>query len=784
MLTFDLETCGLHGIAVFLQYAIDDDPIQLYDLWKEPVGQTLELLEMIAEQDVCGFNLAFDWFHMQKLYTTFTLFAHKYGNDVLPEDYIDEIADFEERARFVDTFIKPKSAMDLMLHSRKGPYQSLMARSDIKIKRVPAVLAPALALELCKRVEIDGIYFSKRKDKYAPVWQVYDTDRPDFKDVVLKFNASGALKVLAEHALGYDRKNILKFTDIEVPRQYWPAEYGWAPFAKAVSSKEKHWRAPKKKTGEKKPRYAWPKVIREHINHWAFYAPARKYGQDDVVYTRGLYEHFGRPEFGDDDSELACMVGCVRWRGFNVDIDKLSALRTEALKKELEIPTAPRAVKAYLHEAMDETERLEVTSTAKLILEGISEWKCDCEEEQAEVTGHLAALNLQFDSEITEGPCDRCGGKGKHPAAVRAAQVLGKRKAQKEVEVYDKILQAQRFHASFRVIGTLSSRMSGADGLNPQAINRQFRVRDCFTLADAGFNLCGGDFDAFEVVLADAAYDDPALREVLESGKKIHALFAMEIFPGNTYEDIMATKETERDLYSIGKSGIFAMIYGGDWGTLVRKQGIAEDIARQAYERFVRKYPGVEKARQKIFDMFCSMRQPGGIGTKVIWNEPADYIESLMGFRRYFTLENKICKALFELANSSPPAWKKMKLTVERSEGRQQTVVGAISSALYGAAFGIQSSNMRAAANHVIQSSGATITKAVQRAIWDVQPSGVHSCRVVPMNVHDEIGCPTKPEYVDEVEAVVYRTVESFRPRVPLIQMEWAKGASSWAQMK
>ena len=79
-----------------------------------------------------------------------------------------------------------------MLHSRKGPYQSLMAREDIRIKRVPSALAYALASELEGRVQLDNIYFARSADPNAPKWQVFDRkDRygdidTDFKDVVLQ----------------------------------------------------------------------------------------------------------------------------------------------------------------------------------------------------------------------------------------------------------------------------------------------------------------------------------------------------------------------------------------------------------------------------------------------------------------------------------------------------------------------------------------------------------------------------------------------------------------------
>jgi DNA polymerase I-like protein with 3'-5' exonuclease and polymerase domains len=91
---------------------------------------------------------------------------------------------------------------------------------------------------------------------------------------------------------------------------------------------------------------------------------------------------------------------------------------------------------------------------------------------------------------------------------------------------------------------------------------------------------------------------------------------------------------------------------------------------------------------------------------------------------------------------------------------------------------------MRAAANHVIQSTGAQITKRVQRRVWDIQPGGINHWRVQPMNVHDEILSPTHPDFVKDVETVVNETVESFRERVPLIKMVWKSNLSSWADKK
>jgi DNA polymerase I-like protein with 3'-5' exonuclease and polymerase domains len=325
--------------------------------------------------------------------------------------------------------------------------------------------------------------------------------------------------------------------------------------------------------------------------------------------------------------------------------------------------------------------------------------------------------------------------------------------------------------------------MAGADGLNPQGIKKTKEVRSCFPLAFEGYRLCGGDFKAFEVVLAEATYNDPKLREDLLSGLKIHALFGEELYPDETYESILASEGTEDDKYSKSKSGVFSQIYGGDENTLKVKLGIDLETGRTARENFERRYPGIGAKRKRIFDMFCSMRQPGGIGSRVVWTDPKEFVESLFGFRRYFTLENAICKALFDLAEQPPISWKVIKIKVIRRD-RQQTCEGATRSALFGAAFAIQSANMRAAANHEIQSSGAQITKYVQRKIWDLQPSGVNNWIVQPMNIHDEILTPTLPEYVDKVEQVVKESVEFFKPKVPLIGIDWFTNMKSWAEKK
>lgn len=765
---YDSETCGLHGAMVLLQYAYGDGPIQLHNVWKEPIGSTIQIIEdfMSHPGGVCGFNLAFDHFHLQKIYNLFSLGIELIGSDeIIPEQYTDFFGKIEKDSRD-GKCIKPVKALDLMLHARKGEYQSLMARKPIVIRRIPTSLAYPLALELAQRIVLPDIYFAKLKDK-SRRWIVRDIKNrdgsinPDFKDLVLDFRSSSSLKSLCGHIFGEDRfgRDRAVFKEIAIDRKYNPEEVGYAPFAQAIE-RTCQW----KKT--------WPAVIRHHIFHWARNDAARQYAEDDVTDTRNLHRHFGSPDPGDDDSTLACMVGSVRWRGYPIDLKRLAALRDETKERMSKAPTEPKRARQWLMEVLEPMEAaiLEVdSSTKKQVLKEVMEFNTTCPTCEGE--------NSQ--------ECETCKGTGEvpHPARSRAAAILDARQAKYERNFYNKLLQAGRLHASFEIIGAKSSRMSGRGGdLNSQGIKKAKNVRRCFRMHRKHEVLWGGDFKSFEVTLAEANYNDPVLRQELLSGKKIHALFGTLCFPQLTYDQIVASDGAiapDIDYYTLAKSGLFALIYGGNEITLMSRLNVTEDAAKAALERFKAKYHGVKAAQDRIENMFCSMRQPNGIGSAVEWHEPADSISSMLGFQRFFTLENTICKALFELGNKPPAALKNTKIKVVRRD-RVQTAGGALQSAIYAAAFQIQAANMRAAGNHVIQSSGAQITKAVQRLIWEYQPSGIHDWVVQPMNIHDEILAAMSPEVAEAVAKTVKDAVESYRPIVPLIGIGW-KPMKSWA---
>jgi DNA polymerase I-like protein with 3'-5' exonuclease and polymerase domains len=780
MIFFDTETCGLHGPIVTVQWADGiDGKISVYDVWRAPIRETLQLFEYFTHEGVCGFNLAFDWFHTCQMYTTMLL-----CQDHSSEPNIIDYAYSEPRAR-LGPCLKPSKCLDLMLHARKGPYQSTMNRGDVKIRRVPTALAQALATELDKRIPLKDIYFARKANKTIR-WQVVDLEDefgeviPEFKDLVLRFAPSSALKALAVDALGLSAVDTM--ADIGVPEVFHPIELGYAPFALAgyyvKSSKGLRLRVRPSMDDWKG---TWPDKIEFHINHWRYDERARKYAFNDVVYTRDLFKFFGEPPVNDDDSILACMVGAVRWRGFALDLEGVKAKREKYLQdvanaRERFNFGSPEVCKRYLLEAMGDTEKAalmvnDAYSTKRTVLETVARWT------EAVVCPDCRGTGC--------GKCDGglIAGSAKHPAALRAQEILDARRAGKKVDLMDKLLLAGRFHASFVVIGALSSRMAGSDGLNPQGIHHEDEIRELFLKPEPEHDLlmAGGDFDAFEISIVDADYQDPTLREELIGGKKIHALFG-SLFFGTTYEAILGSKGLpgDQDKYARSKNGVFAIIYFGNEHTLMTRVGLSAEQAATGMSRLLSKYEVFAAKRMKYADMFCSMRQPKGIGTVVEWNDPHEYVETMLGFRRYFTLENRICKELFKLAEKPPAAWASLPIKVQRRE-RLQTACGALRSALFGAAFGLQGENMRAAGNHRIQGTGAQITKRLQCQLWTIQPDGVHDWRIAPFNVHDEVNAATHTEEARRAQRIVEDFVTEMKGVIPFIKMDWKTGLQSWA---
>ena len=781
MITLDTETCGFHGPIVLLQWAEDQGDVNILDVWRVPAKQVLETIEMIANEVVVGFNLAFDWFHLCQMYTTLQVYLDRWPTMADHMIQPDMYAECEPLGRDLGC-LKPKGACDVMLSARNTKHQSLMDRKSIYIRNIPDDLVEVVREELNTRLPFKPIYF-ERAQRRESVWQVQEAKREGFKNLYVRFAPSTRLKALAKDALDLDDPPLL--SSFTLPRA--PLELGFAPYALALQRVEK-WKGKGKKwfkTGQW--RGAWPSVIEDHIQYWGFFEPVRKYARDDVIYTRILAEEFG---LFDVDASLACMVGAVRWRGFKVDLDQIKELRERATKIKGSIPTYSGAVMRWLEQAMDETEALGLPeSTDKKALLEIMEWDKGYEALEEINKSNIDVFERQKRLESIEWESE---------VSRRAMQVYEARHAEKEIELYTKLEIAGRFHASFKVLGALSSRMAGGDGLNAHGIKKAKYVRKAFPLAFEDFQLSGGDFAAFEVSIADAVYQDPKLHEILtgktectfcegvgckkcnETGEeeiKVHAVFGTHFFPGKTYQDIRRSDGQVPDYYTVCKSGFFAWLFAGTEYTFEQNLGIPREQARKGIKSFEASYPEVLRKRTEAMTKYAPISQPEGIGTKPQWSEHETGVKTLLGFERRFDLELQVIKVLFELVEDPPEKWD-IEGSVYRRD-RKQTKLGALRSALLGAAFAIQGKMARVGINHPIQGTGAQITKIIQNRLWALQPSGYHPWVVIPMNSHDEIMVPnTCPKQVSEV---VQETVKEYRSIVPLLKMDWQEVMSTWA---
>lgn len=791
----DTETCGLHGVPVLLQLAVDDGPVNVMHLWREPIARSLATIERIVEGRVVAHNLRFDWWHLSKWHNMCRwLMDNNFADpDTRPVELnVNLMAEAEWQSQF-GMCLKPAAAVDTQLLASKGECQSsLMAAKAIYVRRVPIGMADALRDQLNMATDLPWILFAGMKDKKQRWVVTENTDQrtgevdPYWRDIKISFKPSKTLKDLAVFLCGHEPPK--KFEDVAFTEL--PADEGFAPFAKLLSEPGREWLYPVRKKQPNgdysmKMMPTWPALIHQHVEHWATNLDAQAYAEDDIHMLRKLYAHFGSPE-SDDDGMVACQVASVRLRGFDINVEGLEKQRNESVRvvetAQLNV-NSPKQVAGYVAEALDAMEQLILTNG------------CD----QKVIDSIKIEFNLEKEEDCICEPehrpnCKRCNGKGTvgpgpMPVVERVEHIESVRKHTKRVELFDKLLLARRAYPDFNVIGTKSGRLSGASGLNFHGVDHSDAVRALFLLCGPAvgawecepgtiLTLSAGDYESQELAIAATAMRDEDLMADMASGQKLHGIFAAQAFE-TTYEDIMANKNDGR--YAKGKGGVFAILYGGTFQTVAKNMGIEVEVAEGAYNRMIGKYPQMGNTRKKITERFSSMHQDAE-GRIEYRDPPEKFIESVFGFRRYFETEYEIQRMILSVIRNMPKQWKEIEVKVERKEGKVQSMSGALCSALYGAAFSIQNKVIRASNNHVIQSTGRHLTVGMQSALWTLQPTGIHPFRLTLMSIHDELAVVCPPDVVPQVNAVVKAKIEEQCETVPLTSMNWFNGNQSWAE--
>ncbi len=718
MIFLDTETCGLTGPIVLIQWAEDDGPVILHEVWYEPIQNTLRLLEKICNDSVCCFNLSFDWFHINKLYNLLRVQEDK--------SRVPEIAAIAEASHRGNTqyCLRPEAGLDLLSYARRSKWQCLMDRRPIRIRKIPIGITASVARMLEENLPLEPIFFYRRSKGYE--WEI-EPKGDGFADIVLKFAASSGLKSLVSEIFK------IRTLDYPVPKQYYPEENAYNPYT----------------TG-------WASVIKYHIDFWHSNKNARSYAEQDVIHLQRLWKHWQCPTPGDVDSELCCAVGAIRWAGYDIDI---KGIGTQLEKANAIVESCPVNTAAHHNVKYWLGHDLPMDQKAAIV---------DTKEETLDI------LERVYKGELL---------------AERAKVIIKARHAAKELDLYIKLLDAGSFNPDFKVIGARTGRMSGGSlgfggkgSINPQGIQKQKRIRELFTLASQSEGLSGGDFKAFEIVISAAASGDDNLARSITGSEKFFGVLGSFLYD-ESYQSIISSAGTDQDFYSPAKNTGYAYFFGSTPKTMATTARVEEARAETAYQDLSKKYPEYTEFRKHIHNRFCSMQQPGGLGTQIIWKEPAEYIETLLGFRRYFTLENKVTRAIVELAQSMNLP-KVDGLVTRRKARGSQTVTGATRSALYACAFQIQAQCMRAASNHVIQGTGAYVCKELQLWIWKQQPRGIAPWIVKPMNIHDEVITTHRRDLSYAIEDTAKVVVEKFKGILPLLDIDWHKNIVNWGDLK
>lgn len=773
---------------VLFQYSDDGGPVRLHHVWKHTARQTIDLMEETADCQVDDWNGVFDWYHVQKIHAMLSCLNMR-ELDECPK--IGRMVEVERRAVF-QRCIKPRAHRDLYLHATRGQYQTLMERRPVRIRRVPAIIAHELITILDERLVFDPIYFARKKE--GQKWRIDETEDPDFVDLKLSFGASRTLKALHRHVFGSDP------ITLPLPKELMPVQERGAGPGKKGKDKMEWYPYSDGRPG------TWPDFVKAQVEYWSTNEEALKYAADDVRMTNDLIEPLGDPEPNDTDSVLAAAVACVRYRGYAVDLEKAK----EQYERSSVIAVSAgdldwRPIKRKLRElCADEMERMGITSTKDEVLETLTKWRTD------------------------EGP------EGSHPVAQFASSVRAAREARFTAGWLRKLLLVKRFHPAFNVHGSLTRRMAGGGGFNPQNVSKAPELRGVFTLKDTqetaiqylgaicptlevrearrltetlrkevvkGFVLQGGDFEGFETALAIAAWKDETLEAIVKGGSK-----AYHVLGSYLYDDVLGDGDSDKAFIEIqrdcreghpdiggehckcnkiayadrAKNCFYAYVYGAQELKVAQTAGVSIEKAAEALNRMAEKCIGMKAARQLIYDKLTCITQDRE-GGMFRWVDPQPLVENMLGYVRDFTQETEIIKVLFELSSSLPRDWQEIKKKVVRKD-RQQTVSGATMSALFGSAKGIEARMKRQAGNCIMQSTGATICKEVQVELWTLQPIGVHEWLIQPMNVHDELESAAAPSVAPLTKGIVDSLVASYCELVPLIAMEWKPDIGSWAE--
>lgn len=697
---------------MLIQTALNAEEVRIDNFWTNTRNQNISLIESMMDKRVVIYNGVFDWFHIVKAYN---VLMEMKSNVMNPNNY------WAIEARNPGKYcLKPSKIKDIMIHCQTGPYQYIMNRKPVYVKKVPIEYADHLVDIIQSGLDLPMEFNVKTKER---------EDETDWVDVQIGFKPSAKLDVIANDILGTGK------VGISLKGLTKPEEKGWKPYGGG-----------------------WIDVFDEWYDFWQ---ENYEYAKVDVELLRDLDNFFEQPESTYNDELIACVAN-TRWKGFKVDLDILGEQRVEIKSKRRDLYmwdksvvniNSAQQVLAWLHQGASDIEKEIIVSTNKKLMKKVAKMgntKAKMLVEQRELIYDLKILDklaigrFHPSLKIVGAVSDRSSGADKF-------NIQGIKKSLRKCIVMadndDEVADGGDFDA-FEITITVAS--SGDKKLESD-------VRD------------GKKFTA---LLGSSIYD-------LDYEKIMHTQDEDQCWDcqGIDFEDCDTCSGTGKSkLYSDSKTATYQWLYGACNESIAQGLRIDLDSVQMGIEAFNSKYKGIGDRSNSILNDFTCLVCDEDSG-HISFREPKKYAETLYGFRRYFDNEIKVVKFLYNLALNLPKELQSKDIVHRHKE---QTISGCFMSALFGACFTISGSIIRAAGNHEIQGTGARITKGLQVRLWNLQPNGIHEFLVRLFNVHDEVQCvrkrsirlkPTVEEYIEETKSVV-----------PLIGMKFKEDTGVWTK--
>ena len=294
-----------------------------------------------------------------------------------------------------------------------------------------------------------------------------------------------------------------------------------------------------------------------------------------------------------------------------------------------------------------------------------------------------------------------------------------------------------RVHTDFNQAVTATGRLSSSNpNLQNIPVRTEFsrRIRKAF-LPQQGWQLLSADYSQIELRILAHLSQEEVLVNAYQQGDDVHQLTARLLLDKAEGE---AVSSDERRL---GKTINFGVIYGMGAQRFARETGVGQAQAKEFLQRYKQRYP-------RVF-AFLELQERLALSR--------GYVETLMGRRRPFAFDPA---GLGRLKGQDP-------LAIDLDSARRA---------------GMEAQQLRAAANAPIQGSSADIIKLAMVQLHQALAEAALPARLL-LQVHDELVLEAAPEAMDQVRALVKRTMEqAVTLSVPLL-VDTGVGAN-WMEAK